>query len=35
MSAGISRFKRLGAFLGESLLFLITSLSTVTVFSIF
>jgi phosphate transport system permease protein len=35
MSASASRFKRLGAFLGESLLFLITSLSTVTVFFIF
>lgn len=35
MSANASRLKRLGAFLGESLLFLITSLSTVTVFFIF
>lgn len=35
MNASTSRLKRLGAFLGEGLLFLITSLSTVTVFFIF
>lgn len=35
MSAGKSRLRRVGTFLGESLLFLVTSLSTVTVFFIF
>lgn len=35
MSAGTSRLKRLCAFLGQSFLFLITSLSTVAVFFIF
>jgi phosphate transport system permease protein len=35
MSASASRLKRLGAFLGEGLLFSVTSLSTITVFFIF
>jgi phosphate transport system permease protein len=35
MSAGTSRLKRLGTFLGQSTLFLVTSLSTLTVFFIF